>query len=83
MLPARVASFGGHQCQIWKRPLAGDWHGFLLRVLAPQRFARRMSKSMGLILRFGAHPIRSPLAREVGSKGYHDRVLREGPYPVE
>nr|WP_256470254.1 NAD(P)-dependent oxidoreductase [Bradyrhizobium sp. 157] len=27
--------------------------------------------------------IRSPLAREVGSKGYHDRVFREGPYPVE
>ena len=26
---------------------------------------------------------RSPLAREVGSKGYHDRVFREGPYPVE
>ncbi|MEH2541171.1 MULTISPECIES: NAD-dependent epimerase/dehydratase family protein [unclassified Bradyrhizobium] len=27
--------------------------------------------------------IRSSLAREVGSKGYHDRVFREGPYPVE
>ena len=27
--------------------------------------------------------IRSPLAREVGSKGYHDRVFREGPYPLE
>lgn len=27
--------------------------------------------------------IRSPLAREVGSKGYHERVFREGPYPVE
>ena len=27
--------------------------------------------------------IRSPLAREVGSKGYHDRVFREGPYPVD
>jgi UDP-glucose 4-epimerase len=26
---------------------------------------------------------RSPLAREVGSKGYHDRSFREGPYPVE
>jgi nucleoside-diphosphate-sugar epimerase len=26
---------------------------------------------------------RSPLAREVGSKGYHDRVFHEGPYPVE
>ena len=26
--------------------------------------------------------IRSPLAREVGSKGYHDRAFREGPYPV-
>lgn len=27
--------------------------------------------------------IRSPLAREVGSKGYHDRVFHDGPYPVE
>jgi nucleoside-diphosphate-sugar epimerase len=27
--------------------------------------------------------IRSPLAREVGSKGYHDRVFDDGPYPVE
>jgi UDP-glucose 4-epimerase len=27
--------------------------------------------------------IRSPLARDVGSKGYHDHVFREGPYPVE
>jgi UDP-glucose 4-epimerase len=27
--------------------------------------------------------IRSPLAREVGSKGYHDRVFRDGPYPLE
>jgi nucleoside-diphosphate-sugar epimerase len=27
--------------------------------------------------------IRSPLAREVGSKGYHERVFRDGPYPVE
>jgi UDP-glucose 4-epimerase len=26
--------------------------------------------------------IRSPLAREVGSKGYHDRVFRDGPYPL-
>jgi UDP-glucose 4-epimerase len=25
---------------------------------------------------------RSPLAREVGSKGYHDAVFDEGPYPV-
>jgi len=25
---------------------------------------------------------RSPLAREVGSKGYHDVVFEEGPYPV-
>jgi len=30
-----------------------------------------------------ADDIRSPLAREVGSKGYHDRIFREGPYPVE
>lgn len=26
--------------------------------------------------------IRSPLAREVGSKGYHDAVFSDGPYPV-
>lgn len=26
---------------------------------------------------------RSPLAQTVGSKGYHDRAFREGPYPVE
>ena len=26
--------------------------------------------------------IRSPLAREIGSKGYHDRVFGDGPYPV-
>ncbi|MBR0990910.1 NAD(P)-dependent oxidoreductase [Bradyrhizobium japonicum] len=25
---------------------------------------------------------RSPLAREVGSKGYHDRLFGDGPYPV-
>jgi len=25
----------------------------------------------------------SPLAREVGSKGYHDRAFGDGPYPVE
>lgn len=25
---------------------------------------------------------RSPLARDVGSKGYHDRIFTEGPYPV-
>ena len=27
--------------------------------------------------------IRSPLAREIGSKGYHDRVFGDAPYPVE
>jgi len=27
--------------------------------------------------------IRSPLARLVGAKGYHDTAFREGPYPVE
>jgi UDP-glucose 4-epimerase len=26
---------------------------------------------------------RSPLARALGSKGYHDRAFEEGPYPVE
>jgi UDP-glucose 4-epimerase len=25
---------------------------------------------------------RSPLAREVGSKGYHSTVFEEGPYPL-
>jgi hypothetical protein len=25
----------------------------------------------------------SPLARQVGSKGYHGRAFSEGPYPVE
>jgi UDP-glucose 4-epimerase len=25
---------------------------------------------------------RSPLARDVGAKGYHDVVFAEGPYPV-
>ncbi|WP_028794241.1 NAD-dependent epimerase/dehydratase family protein [Thalassobaculum salexigens] len=28
-------------------------------------------------------PIGSPLARAVGSKGYHDTVFEDGPYPVE
>jgi nucleoside-diphosphate-sugar epimerase len=32
-------------------------------------------------LRAGEDP-RSPLAREVGSKGYHDRAFADGPYPV-
>jgi nucleoside-diphosphate-sugar epimerase len=32
-------------------------------------------------LRSGEDP-RSPLARAVGSKGYHDRTFPEGPYPV-
>lgn len=27
--------------------------------------------------------IRSPLAREIGSKGYHDRIFGDGPYPLE
>lgn len=33
-------------------------------------------------LQAGADP-RSPLARAIGSKGYHDRVFTDGPYPVE
>jgi UDP-glucose 4-epimerase len=33
-------------------------------------------------LRAGAD-FRSPLARAVGSKGYHDEVFAHGPYPVE
>jgi UDP-glucose 4-epimerase len=32
-------------------------------------------------LRSGEDP-RSPLARAVGSKGYHDRAFAGGPYPV-
>ena len=40
-------------------------------------FARVLSR-----LRKGTDP-RSPLARTVGSKGYHDVVFDEGPYPVE
>jgi UDP-glucose 4-epimerase len=37
-----------------------------------------------LIARLRANDdIRSPLAREVGSKGYHDCIFRDGPYPVE
>src|SRR5256885_16760113 len=36
--------------------IAGDWHGFPLRVRAPQRFARCISKCMGLILRFSPYP---------------------------
>jgi hypothetical protein len=27
--------------------------------------------------------LRSPLARLVGSKGYHDQSFAEGPYPLE
>jgi UDP-glucose 4-epimerase len=26
---------------------------------------------------------RSPLAREVGIKGYHERTFADGPYPVD
>ncbi|MFZ0759343.1 MAG: hypothetical protein WAM69_05270 [Candidatus Sulfotelmatobacter sp.] len=33
-------------------------------------------------LKNGADP-RSPLARAVGSKGYHSRKFTEGPYPAE
>lgn len=33
-------------------------------------------------LRTGDHP-RSPLARIIGAKGYHDDVFSEGPYPVD
>lgn len=37
-----------------------------------------------LIARLAAgDDVRSPLAREIGCKGYHDRVFGEGPYPVE
>jgi UDP-glucose 4-epimerase len=33
-------------------------------------------------LEVGGDP-RSELARAVGSKGYHDRVFADGPFPVE
>lgn len=33
-------------------------------------------------LRAGEDP-RSPLARAIGSKGYHDQVFEDGPFPVE
>jgi UDP-glucose 4-epimerase len=31
----------------------------------------------------GSEDLRSPLARLIGSKGYHDRVFEQGPYPTE
>ena len=27
--------------------------------------------------------VRSRLAQDVGTKGYHDRTFRDGPYPVQ
>jgi hypothetical protein len=36
--------------------IAGDWLGFPLGIRAPQRFARCISKCMGLILRFRSYP---------------------------
>ena len=33
------------------------------------------------LLRAGSD-FRSPLARAIGPKGYHDRAFTEGPYPV-
>ena len=37
-----------------------------------------------LIARLAANDdLRSPLAREVGSKGYHGRAFGDRPYPVE
>jgi UDP-glucose 4-epimerase len=30
-----------------------------------------------------ADDFRSPLAREIGSKGYHDEVFEDGPFPVD
>ena len=30
----------------------------------------------------GGRDLRSPLARAIGSKGYHDRAITDGPYPV-
>ena len=43
--------------------IAGDWLGFPLRVRAPQRFARCISKCMGLISAFFARP--APLGGRV------------------
>lgn len=38
----------------------------------------------GLVARLQAdEEIRSPLARQIGCKGYHDRDFSEGPYPAE
>jgi hypothetical protein len=39
----------------------GDWHGVPLRVLAPQRFARRICDCMGLTLLFRSYPAPGPL----------------------
>src|SRR5262249_53672821 len=43
----------------------------------PQEHFRRIAES----LRADEDP-RSPLARAVGSRGYHDRRFADGPYPV-
>jgi len=47
--------------------IAGDWHGLPLRVFAPQRFDRCMSKCMGLFLRFRREP--TPPAVHVADNG--------------
>jgi hypothetical protein len=50
--------------------IAGDWHGFPLRVLAPQRHARCTSKSIGLILRFRSRPTSPHPGRGDGRLGH-------------
>jgi len=40
-------------------------------------------KSLVAQLDAGSEDLRSPLARLIGSKGYHDRVFEQGPYPTE
>jgi len=42
-----------------------------------------MRAAAGGCFQLSGDDLRSPLARLVGAKGYHDRTFSEGPYPVE
>lgn len=44
----------------------------------PMHDFARVLESLGA----GEEDFRSPLARAVGSKGYHEEVFADGPYPV-